>query len=68
MSNKITGQVLGGAVKVMDSVDTVQDVFNELGLTGNYAATINGEPAEMDSELNDYELVHFAPSVKGGQI
>lgn len=68
MANKITGQVLGGVEKVMESAETVKDVFNELGLTGNYSATINGEPADMDADLNDYEFVAFSPSVKGGQI
>lgn len=66
MANNITGQVLGGSPKAGISADTVQDVFEELALNGSYTATVNGEPAAMDDELEDYQFVSFAPAVKGG--
>lgn len=66
MAKNITAMVLGGQNKVLNEVDTVQEVLNELGLEGSFAVTINGEPAELSSELNDYEFVSFAPAVKGG--
>lgn len=66
MASNIRGQVLGGQEKVLDA-NTVQDVYSALGLNGTYTATVNGEPAEMDTELNDYEFVSFAPAVKGGR-
>lgn len=69
MANNVTTQVLGGSAKVLQNVDTVQDVLDALELSGNsYTASINGEPAEMDSELNDYEFVTFAAAVKGGTL
>jgi len=67
MANKVTAQVLGGQVKVLDNVETIQDVIEVLKLSGAYAASINGEPVTNDAELNDYEFVSFAPAVKGGQ-
>lgn len=67
MAKKITGQVLGGSPKGDISAETVGGVFKQLGLSGNYTATVNGEPADMETELNDYEQVMFAPSVKGGK-
>lgn len=67
MAKNITAQVLGGAPKVIEA-GTVQDAMNALGLTGNYSATVNGDAADMDTELNDYEFVSFAPAVKGGLI
>jgi sulfur carrier protein ThiS len=66
MANKVTAQVLGGQVKVLDQVETVQDVLDILELSGSYTASINGEPASNDAELNDYEFVSFSPAVKGG--
>lgn len=68
MARNITGQVLGGQPKVNLKGDDVQDIFDELNLTGNYTATINGNPAEMSAELEDYQFVSFAPSVKGGAV
>jgi sulfur carrier protein ThiS len=68
MANKITVQVLGGQPKTIDSVDTIQEAMDALSLTGNFTATINGEPATLDAELNDFEYVSLAPAVKGGRF
>ena len=68
MAKNVTAQVLGGSAKVLNDVNTVQDVLDALELDGAYAASINGEPAQTDSALNDYEFVSFAPAVKGGLI
>ena len=65
-AKKVTAQVLGGEAQILDCVDTVQEAFEELGLEGNYTATVNGDPADMDQELSDYEYVSFSPAVKGG--
>ncbi len=67
-AKKITAQVLGGETKTFEAIGTVKDVYNQLGLTGEHTAAINGEPADMDSELNDYEFVTFSKSVKGGIV
>lgn len=68
MAKNVTAQVLGGQTKVLQDVDTVQDVLNALELDGAYAASVNGEPATNESELNDYEFVSFSPAVKGGLV
>lgn len=60
----IVASVLGGNPKRMD-VDTVGEAKEELNLT-NYTASVNGEPADDDTELTDEDFVSFAPSVKGG--
>ncbi len=66
MADKVRAQVLGGAEKTFDDVETVADLRKELKLERGYAVTVNGEPADEDQELNDYEFVSFAPAVKGG--
>jgi len=63
---KVTAQVMGGQVKLVDNVETVQDVLNQLGVEGAYIPMVNGEPATLNTELNDYEFVSFSPDVKGG--
>lgn len=66
MSGNITAQVTGGQPKVI-SASTVKEAFEALNLSGNYSATINGEPAKMEDSLSAYSFVTFSPSVKGGQ-
>lgn len=65
MAKNITAQALGGQAKVIEA-DTVSDAFNQLGLSGNYTASINGEPASMSDSLEEYNFVTFAQAVKGG--
>lgn len=67
MANKIVTQVLGAGPQTFDNLDTVKDARKKLGLASGYAATVNGEPADDDQELEDYEQVMFAPAVKGGK-
>lgn len=68
MAKKIRAQVLGGAEKTLadDSVKTVGDVKRQMGVSENYEATVNGEPADNDYQLSDFEYVSLAPAVKGG--
>jgi sulfur carrier protein ThiS len=68
MANKVTIQVLGGQPKVVDGVVSVADAISALGLEGQYTATINGEPASLDSDVMDFEYIALAPAVKGGLI
>ncbi len=66
-AKNITAQVLGGEPVVLDDAVTVEDALNALELEdGNYTATINGEPAEMEDELDDFSFVTFAAAVKAG--
>lgn len=66
MARSISAQVLGGQTQTFNGVETVEDVRKKLGLQAGYTATVNGEPADDDQDLNDYEFVAFAPAVKGG--
>lgn len=66
MAQNVTAQVLGGQATVFNGIETVQDLFNEMGLDGNYAVTVNGDAARLDTELDDFQFVSFAPAVKGG--
>jgi len=62
---KVQAQVIGGAIRTIENVRTVAEVKREMGAAG-YTATVNGDPAEDNFELSDYEFVSLAPAVKGG--
>lgn len=67
MANNVTAQILGEDPRILNGVLTVEDVKDELGvLEGSYSASVNGEPADDDYELADFENVTLSPSVKGG--
>ena len=66
-AKNVTAQVLGGEAQVLNGVNTVEEALQELGLEGNYTATVNGEPVDMDYELEDYEFISFSSAVKGGR-
>ncbi len=68
MAKNITGQALGGKQKVLENAETVLDVFKALELNGNYTASVNGDAASMEDELEDYSFVSFAQATKGGLI
>lgn len=63
----VVGCVLGGDPKRV-TADTVEEVKSALGLEGNYTAMVNGENADLESELVDEDFVSFSPAVKGGLI
>ena len=67
MAKNVQAQVLGSPVKTGLTVGTVGDLVSQLNLDGSYTAMINGEPADMDDELDDYQFVSLAPAVKGGR-
>ena len=67
MADNVTAQILGEDPRLFDGVFTVADVKEELGVSsGTYSSSVNGEPADDDYELEDYENVTLSPSVKGG--
>jgi len=66
MAKQVTAQVAGGQPKLVKNVDTVEELRDKLELGGDYTATVNGEVADNDTELNDYEFISFAQKVKGG--
>lgn len=65
MAKNITVQALGGQPKVIEA-NTVAEAFASLGLTGNYTASVNGNPAQMSDSISEYNFVSFAQAVKGG--
>ena len=64
---KVTLQVLGGEVVVSETALTVGDAKDEMDVPG-YTATVNGEPAEDDEDLVEFDFVTLSPSVKGGTL
>lgn len=62
----IRAVVLGGADERLDGMSTVGDVRSHLDLGNNYAATVNGQPANDSMTLYEEDFVNFAPGVKGG--
>lgn len=67
MASNVIGHVIGSDRKVLDSVDTVGDVREKLGIDANYAASVNGDPADDSDELEDQDYVSFSRQVKGGR-
>lgn len=65
MAKNVTAVQLGGNPKIMNDVDTVQDILDQFELSG-VSIKINGETADADTELNDYDFVSFGERVKGG--
>lgn len=66
MAKQVQAQIAGGEVKVVRNVETVKELRRKLDLDKDHSATVNGEPEADEYELNDYELVTFAPKVQGG--
>lgn len=65
MAKNLQVQVSGGAVQSGKTANTVADLASQVGARG-YVATVNGETADADQKLNDYEYVAFAKPVKAG--
>ena len=65
MAQKISVQVLGGQHQIIESVNTVAEIKQRLGLQ-NYTAAVNGNAVSDHAALPDYGFVTLSPSVKGG--
>jgi len=61
---KVTVEITGSTPQVVEGVNTVGDVKKKFGKTG-YIAKVNGDSANDEQELNDYEFVTLAENVKG---
>lgn len=57
-------QVAGGSIKDL-LVDNVGQAKTQADAVG-YVATVNGEPADDDQELGEYDFVALAKPVKAG--
>lgn len=68
MAKNVISQVLGGAKKVLDNVNTVSDIRRELGLGTQYRASIDGSPAQDGDSVRDGNYVSFSEAVKGAVI
>ena len=68
MSNNITISALGAENKTLNNLDTVQDAANALNLGDKHSVIVNGEPADYDTDLEDFNFVAFGEQVKGGDI
>ncbi len=62
---KVTIQVLGGEAKVVEGVSTVAEAMAKAGISGKYTASINGDAATLDSDVEDFEFITLSESVKG---
>lgn len=60
---KVHAQVVGGEIKEV-SMSTVGDVKKYMN-ADKYTATVNGDPANNDQRLTDFDFVSLAPAVKG---
>lgn len=65
-SKNVTGHVVGGQPKLFDDCETVGCIKKRLAVETGYVASVNGDPADDDYELSDYDHVSLAPAVKGG--
>jgi len=63
MASVVVSAVGGSPQRV--TADTVGEAKRALACA-NYTATLNGEPADDDLELQDEDYVALSPSVKGG--
>jgi predicted double-glycine peptidase len=66
MGKKVTVQAIGGEAKLLEDAETVADAKRAVDLP-TYTATVNGNPAQDDEELDDFAFVSLAPPVKGGR-
>ena len=63
----VTLQVLGGGSLVCscDEVQTVGAAKAKMAVP-NYVASVNGEPADDEDELQEFSFVSLSAAVKGG--
>lgn len=61
---KVQVQVAGGSIRQVEA-DTVAEAKAAVSAEG-YTATVNGDPADDNYELSDYEFVALAKQVKAG--
>lgn len=62
----ITAKVVGGSAKSVQA-STVADAFEQLGLSGQHTAQINGQSANLSDSVQEGDFVTFTRSVKGGR-
>lgn len=65
MATNVIAQVVGGQKRVIDSAANVGEIREQLGLTGNYKAQVNGDNAEDSAILRTGDFVSFSEAVKG---
>jgi len=66
MANTVTVSALGAENKTLNDIDTVRDAAEALNLSEEHSVIVNGEAADYDTELSDFNFVAFGEQVKGG--
>lgn len=62
----VVASVVGGEPMRLDDVNTVSDVLDAMELEEGYVCMRNGEPAGLDTLLNDEDFISLSRPVKGG--
>lgn len=61
---KVQVQVAGGAIQTKEA-NCINDLATMVGAVG-YQASVNGEPVDGDTILEEYNFVTFSKAVKAG--
>jgi len=64
MANNLTVAISGQNTKTEVEGETVGELRRRYNVPSNYAASINGDPAEDSDYVEDYQHVAFFPAVK----
>jgi len=66
MANVVASLVGGSPRRLV--ANTVADVKQQMSLGSTYVSSVNGEPADDNTELNDEDFLSFSGAVKGGSL
>ena len=58
--------IVSGGRPTTHTANTPAELMELMGLDGSFTVTVQGIPAPMDMELQDYDQVKFTEAVKGG--
>ena len=61
----VAAKTAGSRLKVIDDVNTVEDVREALNLSSDYSAVVNGDSADSDQSLKEDDVVIFSQKHKG---
>lgn len=65
MAKNLSVQVIGAPLKKDVEATTVQDVMNQLNISGTVSAIVNRSQVENSHELADGDFVVFTQNIKG---
>lgn len=67
VASNVTAVQTGAQPRIFNNVCQVKDIISQMGLS-NVAIKVNGQEADADTHLSDYDFVSFGEKVKGGRI